>query len=149
MDVDGAGAAGVGHAPDEVEQSLSGEDDAGMLEEAGEEIELLARELDQRAGDRHLTGVAPQNDLPCGEHLLPATEPDDAPAVLLLEVLLDETPDRVVILHEEESAPGCLGGHGLRIGAAPARTTTRCPVGGSAGSSRRRRNGPGRSTATP
>src|SRR5438132_11971061 len=70
MDVDGAGAAGVGHAPDEVEQSLSGEDDAGMLEEAGEEIELLARELDQRAGDRHLTGVAPQHDLPCGEHLV-------------------------------------------------------------------------------
>src|SRR6476659_1397418 len=41
-----------------------------MLEEAGEEVELLARELDQHTADRHLVGVAPQDDLARGEYLL-------------------------------------------------------------------------------
>src|SRR5690242_3862606 len=50
--VDRAGAAGIRHAPDEVEQPLAREDDAGMFEEACEEVELLARQLDLRAGDR-------------------------------------------------------------------------------------------------
>src|SRR5690348_2478497 len=48
--VDGARPAGIRHAPDEIEQALAREDDAGMLEKAGEEVELLARELDLRAG---------------------------------------------------------------------------------------------------
>src|SRR6266550_6067900 len=207
----GPGAARIRHAPDEIEQALAREDDARMLEEAGEEVELLARELDQRTADGHLVGVAPQDDLARGEHLLlvpalgttedcldpsrqlagrerlrnvivgaeleasdavrllvaggehddrnlragadlaadleavhagqadvehdeahrlatelsdrllPGPAPEDAPAVLLLEVLLDETADRVVVLHEEEGASRCHGGHGLRIGAAPAR----------------------------
>ena len=211
MHVHGAGAAGIRHAPDEVEQALAREDDAGMLQEAGEEVELLARQLDHRARDRHLVGVPPQDDLArgedlvlrtalgtaedridprrqltrrerlrdvvvcpelepgdtirllvaggqhhdrhlragpdlatnleavdarkaevehddayrlapqLGERLLPGPAPDDAPAVLLLEVLLDEAPDRVVVLHEQEGAPGGLGGHDLRIGVASAR----------------------------
>src|SRR3954454_8712242 len=208
--VDGTGPAGIRHAPDEVEQPLTGEDDARMLEEAREEVELLARQLDQRAGNRHLVGVAAQDDLACSEHLvlgavlgapqdgldsgrqlarrerlrdvvvrpelepcnavrllvargehqdrplraradpaadleavharesdvepdeahrlaaqlgdrlLPGPAPEHAPAVLLLEVLLDEPSDRVVVLHEEERATRCHGGHGFRIGAASA-----------------------------
>ena len=47
VDVDGARAAGVGHPPDEVEQLLAREHDAGMLEEAREQVELLARQLDR------------------------------------------------------------------------------------------------------
>src|SRR4051812_48265064 len=46
--VHGAGAAGIRHAPDEIEQALAGEDDARVLEEAGEKVELLARQLDLR-----------------------------------------------------------------------------------------------------
>jgi hypothetical protein len=57
--VDGACAAGIGHAPHEIEQALAGEHDAGMLEEACEQVELLRRELDLGAGDRHLARVAP------------------------------------------------------------------------------------------
>ena len=41
--------------------------------------------------------MAPQLD----ERLLAGAEPDDAPAVLLLEVRLDETTDRVVVLDEQ------------------------------------------------
>src|SRR6478736_1324336 len=209
--VDGPGAARIRHAPDEIEQALAREDDARMLEEAGEEVELLARELDQCAADGHLVGVAPQDDLARGEHLLlvpalgttedrldpgrqlagrerlrdvvvgaeleagdavrllvagsehddrnlragadlaadfeavhagqadvehdethrlatelgdrllPGPAPENAPAVLLLEVLLDETADRVVVLNEEEGASRCHRSHGFRIGAAPAR----------------------------
>src|SRR5437763_5146648 len=40
--VDGAGASRVRHPPDEIEQPLAREDDAGMLEEAGQKVELLA-----------------------------------------------------------------------------------------------------------
>ena len=36
-----------------------------------------------------------------GDRLLAGAQPDDAPAVLLLEVLLDETTDRVVVLDEK------------------------------------------------
>src|SRR5581483_5288242 len=54
MHVDRAGSARIRHAPDEVEQALAREHDPGMLEEAREEVELLARKLDLRAGDGHL-----------------------------------------------------------------------------------------------
>src|SRR5262249_5685389 len=50
------------------------------------------------------------------ERLLPSPEPDHAPTVLLLEVLLDEPPERAAVLYEKESAPGCPRYHGLRIG---------------------------------
>src|SRR5579875_987571 len=206
--VDGAGPARIRHAPDEVEQAFPGEDDAGVLEEAGEQVELLARQLDRPAGDRHLAGVAAQHDLArrqhlvldaplgaaedrldpggelarrerlrdvvvraeleagdpvrllvaggehhdrhlragadpaadlegvdagqaegegehahglvtqLGQRLLAAAQPDHAPAVLLLEVLLDQSPDRVVVLHEQEGAARCPDRHALRIGAA-------------------------------
>ena len=35
------------------------------------------------------------------ERLLAGAQPQDAPAVLLLEVRLDEAPDRVVVLDEK------------------------------------------------
>src|SRR6185503_11853507 len=54
------------------------------------------------------------------DRLLPGPAPEHTPAVLLLEVLLDELADRVVVLHEEERATRCPGGHGVRIGARPA-----------------------------
>jgi hypothetical protein len=36
-----------------------------------------------------------------GDRLLAGPQPQDAPAVLLLEVRLDETPDRVVVFDEK------------------------------------------------
>src|SRR6476660_4696916 len=71
--VDGPGAARIRHAPDEIEQALAREDDARMLEEAGEEVEFLARKLDRRPRDRDLVRVAPQDDLARGEHLVLAS----------------------------------------------------------------------------
>ena len=50
-----------------------------------------------------------------GDRLLARPEPDDAPAVLLLEVLLDETTDRVVVLDEQENSPGGARTHAERI----------------------------------
>src|SRR5205814_6028882 len=194
--VDGARAAGIRHPPHEVEQLLAREHDARVLEEAREQLELLARQLDRRAGDRHVARVAPQDDVAGGEHgvlaallgapedrldarrelarrerlrdvvvrpelepgdpvgllvaggehhdrhlrvrphpaadleavdageadvehdeahrmppqlgdrLLARPEPHDPPAVLLLEVRLDEPADRVVVLDEEQDAAG-------------------------------------------
>src|SRR3954447_10334393 len=49
------------------------------------------------------------------DRLLTRAEPDDAPAVLLLEIRLDETTDRVVVLDEKKDAPGRFGGHALSI----------------------------------
>src|SRR5581483_5212224 len=40
------------------------------LEEAREQVELLARQLDRLAADRDLVRVAPEDDVPCGQHLL-------------------------------------------------------------------------------
>ena len=57
------------------------------------------------------TGWRPQ----LGERLLAGPEPGDAPAVLLLEVLLDEPADRVVVLDEEKDTARCPRAHGLRI----------------------------------
>ena len=68
--------------------------------------------------------LAPQ----LGDRLLPGPVPHDAPAVLLLEVLLDEASDRVVVLDEEEGASRCLDGHGPRIGVASARQLIPSPV---------------------
>src|SRR3954462_13066421 len=68
--VDGAGAARICHAPDEIEQALAGEDDARVLEEAGEKVELLARQLDLCPGHGHLVGVASQDDLARSEPLV-------------------------------------------------------------------------------
>ena len=50
-----------------------------------------------------------------GDRLLARPEPDDAPAVLLLEVLLDETTDRVVVLDKQENSPGGASAHSRRI----------------------------------
>jgi hypothetical protein len=41
-----------------------------------------------------------------GDGLLAGAKPDDAPPILLLEIRLDETTDRVVVLDEEKDAPG-------------------------------------------
>src|SRR5581483_8689676 len=62
--VHGAGAARVGHAPDEVEQPLAREHDPRVLEEAREQVELLARQLDRLAAHRHLARVAAEDDVP-------------------------------------------------------------------------------------
>ena len=70
MHVDGARPARVRDPPDEVEQPLAREHDPGVLEEAREQIELLARQLDVLAGDRHLVRVAAQDDLARGEHFV-------------------------------------------------------------------------------
>src|SRR5205814_2190853 len=82
------------------------------------------------------------------ESLLTGAEPDDTPAVLLFEVLLDEAPDRVVVLHEEEGATGCPCGHALRIGAASAQRTARGRAHGPSERARRRPTVPRRSPAT-
>src|SRR5262249_45874746 len=84
-----------------------------------------------------------------GECLLPGPAPDDMPAVLLLEVLLDKPSDRVVVLHEQEGATRCLHAHGLRIGAAPALPMIRTPCcSGFGGCARRRRTAQRRPAAT-
>src|SRR4051812_46479584 len=46
VDVHGARPARVGEAPHLVEQALARENDAGVLDERDEEIELLRRQLD-------------------------------------------------------------------------------------------------------
>ena len=46
--------------------------------------------------------MAPQ----LGDRLFAGAQPEHAPAVLLLEVLLDEPADRVVVLDEQKDAPG-------------------------------------------
>ena len=46
--VDGSRPARVGHPPDDVEQALAREHDPSVLEEAREQVELLARQLDRR-----------------------------------------------------------------------------------------------------
>ena len=63
MDVDGARAAGVGHAPDPVEQLVARDDDAGVLEQVGEQVELLAGQLDGLAGDSDLARVRVEDDV--------------------------------------------------------------------------------------
>src|SRR5262245_10508835 len=46
MDVDGPGVPGERVAPDPLEQLIAGEDDATMVEELPEQVELLRRQLD-------------------------------------------------------------------------------------------------------
>src|SRR5581483_8162957 len=70
VDVDRARAAGVRHAPYEVEQPLPREHDAGMLEEAREQVELLRRQLDRVAVDGDVARVATEDDRPHGEQLV-------------------------------------------------------------------------------
>ena len=50
-----------------------------------------------------------------GDGLLTRAEPDDPPAVLLLEIGLHETADRVVVLDEKQDAPGRLRVHTRRF----------------------------------
>src|ERR1700688_359549 len=69
VDVHRPRAARVRHPPDEVEQPLAGEHDAGMLEEAREQVELLARQVDRGSVDRDVVLVAAQLDRPGDEHL--------------------------------------------------------------------------------
>ena len=63
MHVDGARAAEVRHPPDAVEQLLPREDDAGMLEQPGQQLELLAGQLDGLAACGDLVRVAVQDDV--------------------------------------------------------------------------------------
>ena len=58
-----------------------------------------AGEADVEDDEAH--GVAAQ----LGDGLLTRAEPENAPPVLLLEVRLDESPDRVLVLDEEKDAP--------------------------------------------
>ena len=58
MHVDGARAAGIRHAPDDVEQPLAREHDPHVLEEAAEEVEFLAGQLDRLAANGNLVRVA-------------------------------------------------------------------------------------------
>jgi hypothetical protein len=46
-----------------------------------------------------------------GDGLFARLDPDDAPAVLLLEICLHETTDGVVVLDEEKDAPGRCACH--------------------------------------
>jgi hypothetical protein len=50
-----------------------------------------------------------------GDRLFARAEPDDTPAVLLLEVRLDETADRVVVLDEQQNSSGGASAHTGRI----------------------------------
>jgi hypothetical protein len=59
------------------------------------------------------------------ERLLAGTEPDDAPPILLLEVLLDETTDRVVVLDEQQNSTGPASAHKGRICGGVARASLR------------------------
>src|ERR671933_1954132 len=70
VDVHRPRAAVVGHAPDAVEELLAREDDAGVLEQPGEEVELLRRQLDRLAGDLDLPSVAAHLDVAELERLL-------------------------------------------------------------------------------
>ena len=63
VDVDGARAARVAHPPDAVEQLVARDDDAGVLEQVGEEIELLAGQLDELAGDPDLARLRVDRDV--------------------------------------------------------------------------------------
>ena len=51
MDVDGARVAGERVAPDPLEQLVAGQDEAAVVEQLPEEVELLRRELDLLAAD--------------------------------------------------------------------------------------------------
>ena len=58
--VDGARAAGELEAPDPLEQLLAREREAGVLHEAGEQVELLHREVERGARPRSFAGAALQ-----------------------------------------------------------------------------------------
>ena len=69
VDVDRARAARVAHPPDPVEQLVARDHDAGVLDQVGEQVELLAGQLDRRAGDRHLARLRIERDVAELEHL--------------------------------------------------------------------------------
>src|SRR5919201_278276 len=54
VDVDGARVAGEGVAPDALQQLVAREDEAAMVEQLPEQVELLRRELDLLLPDLHL-----------------------------------------------------------------------------------------------
>ena len=107
--------------------------------EAGDAVGLLVargehhdRHLRVRAHlPAHLEAVDPgkpdvEHDEPhrmasqLGDRLLAGADPDDRPAVLLLEVGLHETADRLVVFDEEKDAPGRRACHVLSYLAANA-----------------------------
>ena len=63
VDVDGARAARVAHAPDAVEQLVARDDDAGVLEQVREQVELLAGQLDGLARDADLARLRVEGDV--------------------------------------------------------------------------------------
>ena len=63
VDVDRSGAAGELQPPDLVEQALPGHDEAGVVEQEGEQVELLARQLDRGPGDRDRPPAALEHDV--------------------------------------------------------------------------------------
>ena len=69
MDVDRARAARIAHPPDPVEQLVARDDDAGVLDQVGEQVELLAGQLDRLAGHVHLARLRIERDVAELEHL--------------------------------------------------------------------------------
>src|SRR6266516_7940481 len=70
--VDGPGSAGVGHPPDPIEQLVTADHYARILEQGREQVEFLRRQLDRLAVDRNLARVPVQNDVVQREHLFRA-----------------------------------------------------------------------------
>ena len=63
VDVHGPRAAGVAHPPHAIEEPVARVHDAGALEEVGEEVELLRRQLDRLVADRHLAALDVDDDV--------------------------------------------------------------------------------------
>src|SRR5262249_12982537 len=70
MDVDRPRAAGVVEPPDALEQELARDDDTPVLDQEGEEVELLRPQLDALAVDGDLARVRLEDDVAEHEHLL-------------------------------------------------------------------------------
>ena len=70
MDVDRARSARIGHPPDAVEQLVARDDDAGVLEQVGEQVELLAGQFDGLACDPDLAGLRVERDIADLEQLV-------------------------------------------------------------------------------
>ena len=63
MDVDRARVAGERVAPDALEELVAREDDAAMLEQLPEEVELLRREPDLRLADVTLAAAGVEDEV--------------------------------------------------------------------------------------
>ena len=63
MDVDRSGATGELHAPNLLEQTLPGHDEARVVEQEREQVELHARQLYRTAGDRDRPPAALEHDV--------------------------------------------------------------------------------------